>query len=243
MNQELLEKIEAYLEGQLTKADLASFAAEHEIENLDAEIEWVQNIQLATGVSGLRDQLDAILPNAEKSATEKSKVRPLRIILGVAASIAILVIGYLGLVRTGGTDDLYATYKFEEPGLPVVMGASERYQLDDALTYYGEGNYKEAIRRLEKIDTATIGSDTLQYFLGLSHLYDENPKEAEKYFDKLSSNKSSIFREKGEWLFVLAALQSKSYQAAKLRLDVILKQPEHSFYTEAVNLQEDLQNL
>jgi hypothetical protein len=240
MNQELLENIETYLEGKLPKSELEAIAKAAGVENLEEEIRWVKDVQVATGADGLREQLASILPKEEESKV--NKIKPLRVILAVAASIAILVTGYFTLVKNQGTD-LYAKYQYEEPGLPVVMGDSDRFSLDDALTYYGEGNYKEAINRLQAIEAGTVGGDTIQYFLGLSYLYDEQPDLAGISFQKVMENQNSVFNDKAEWLDILASLQSKSYQAAKQKIETILVNTKHPFYDEAKSLQKDLENL
>ena len=241
MNQEFLENIEAYLEGNLDRETLETLAKDAGIKNLEEEIQWVKDVQLAVNAHALRDQLNIALPKNEVKSTPTAKVRSFRIVWAAAAAIAVIIIGYFGFFRSD-SGDLYAQYKIQEPGIPVVMGETDQYELQQAFTYYGEDNFEEAISRFEALDNKKVGSDTVQYYLGLSLLYNDEAKEAIPYFEKVGEDQNSVFNQKADWFTVLSYLQIGDYDQANASLKPVLDNANHAFYEEALSLKQALEN-
>jgi hypothetical protein len=63
MNTALLENIENYLIGEIDRKQLEEFASINSISNLEDEIEWVKNAQLAIEADGLAAQLKRSIDN------------------------------------------------------------------------------------------------------------------------------------------------------------------------------------
>jgi tetratricopeptide (TPR) repeat protein len=236
MKAELIEHIEDFLDGRITRAALEEKADMLGTEDLEENIQWVEDSRTAVEAAGLREQLNEILP-----ATRKAKVislRSLRPVLAVAASVLLLVVAYFGL-RGGENSRLYKQYAYVDPGLPVLMSQSEDYLLYNALTYYNEENYEVAIEELTKIKDQYAGNDTLSYFLAASLLYEGRTEEARTLFDEVVLQGNSGFKERAEWLQILCAVKEKDIAAGKVLLEQVLNNPEHEFYQKALALQND----
>jgi hypothetical protein len=236
MTAEVLEKIEEFLAGRIDREELQAVADRHEVTDLDAEIAWLRDSQVAIEAAGLRDQLRETLPAAPRANVRR--LRPRRLLLAIAASALVLVAAALWLWRDdrpGG--GLYADYEFVDPGLPVLMSQSDQYALYDALTYYGEGNYPVAIEKLRALQAAGAGSDTLQYYLGASLLYAGEPAAARTALDPVRTAPTSAFAKRAQWLWVLAALREGDRSLAAPVLEAIVADPQHPFRAEAQRLQ------
>ena len=61
MNVDLIEKIEAHLEGHLTKEALAAEFPDISTKELEEQIAWVKDSQMAIEMDGLRTQLRDLL--------------------------------------------------------------------------------------------------------------------------------------------------------------------------------------
>lgn len=236
MTAELIEHIEAFLDGQITRAALQEHADRLGVQDLEEKIEWVINSRTAIEASGVREQLKVLLPQASKART--STLRVLRPYLAVAASVLVLVIAYLGF-RGGESTRLYEQYTYVDPGVPVLMSQSDAYLLYNALTYYNEENYAVAVEELTKIKDQFADNDTLSYFLAASLLYENRPAEASLLFEEVSSESTSGFSERADWMRVLCALKEKDKETGEQLLTKILSNPNHEFHQQAEALQKD----
>ena len=238
MTAEFIENIEDFLNGKMDREDLEKIAKEQGISNLDEEIEWFKDSLSAIRAAGLRDQLKEILPKPQKEA----KIRRLgrnRWIIGIAASVLLIVIAYFGFVD-GNNSTLYAKYEFVDPGLPVLMSQSEDFSLYDAMSYYGEGNYATAEEKLLQLEAASGANDTVSYYLGASQLYLGKAELAINALQQVADQEESKFKQKAQWLIVLTALKSNELAEAQDLLETVLENPEHTFYEDAQELQKEL---
>jgi hypothetical protein len=238
MTAEFIENIEDFLNGKMDREDLEKIAKEQGISNLDEEIEWFKDSLSAIRAAGLRDQLKEILPKPQKEA----KIRRLgrnRWIIGIAASVLLIVIAYFGFVD-GNNSTLYAKYEFVDPGLPVLMSQSEDFSLYDAMSYYGEGNYTTAEEKLLQLEAASGANDTVSYYLGASQLYLGKAELAINALQQVADQEESKFNQRAQWLIVLTALKSNELAEAQDLLETVLENPEHTFYEDAQELQKEL---
>lgn len=240
MTTDLLEQIEAYIEGNISRAELEAAAAEVEGINLEEEIKWFKNSQLAVEAAGLRNQLTDILPRPEKKEAKIIGFRRRYQILAVAASVLLVVVAYFGFVRNNPGNDLYAQYEFVDPGLPVLMSQSDKYALYDAMTYYSEADYATAEEKLIALLNDQQSNDTILYYLGASQLYQGKIEQAKANLDKVINQKESNYTQKADWLVILATLKEKDQEGVLPLIDLILSNPNHEFYNKAVALKKDL---
>ena len=238
MSAEFIEKIEDYLEGKISREELQQLADAEGVEHLEQEIQWLQDSQIAVEAAGLRDQLQAALPKAEEQKPKVRRLKPIRTVLAIAATLLLLVIAYFGFLRND-TPTLYAKYEYVDPGLPVLMSQSEDHLFYDAMTYYSEGNYAVTEEKLQQIREQYTGSDTLLYYLGASQLYQGETQEAQESLQQVVATENFSYAEKAEWLLVLSALRAANETEAQRLVQQILDHSDHAFFEEAEKLQRE----
>src|SRR5690606_26544599 len=92
--------------------------------------------------------------------------------IAVAASVVMVLLFGLLLWQNSQPENekLFAAYFEPDPGLVTAMSSESQYEFDRAMVDYKIGEYEEAISRWEKLIQTNPENDTLQYFLGTSHL-------------------------------------------------------------------------
>ena len=240
MNSEWIAQMEAYLEGGISKAELEAKATEFGVKDMEEELAWFQNSQLAIEAAGLREQLSEALPKPQQGEKKVFRLRSIRTVLAIAASILVLFVAYIAL-NNEEQSDLYAAYVYVDPGLPVLMSQSDDYLLYDALTYYSEKDYKLAAEKLQALESQYPQSDTLAYYLGASLLYQGQTQAAKKALNKVRLNEASTFAARTDWLLVLAALKEKEMEEVKSGLQQILGTPGHEFFDQASKLSAEIE--
>ena len=242
MNAFWIEQVEAYLEGQISRADLQAIAEREGIEDVEQEIAWLRDSQLAIEAVGLKEQLDHILPKAAAREPQVRSLRLSRTLLAVAAGILVLVIAFFA-INQETAPDLYAEYEYLDPGPPVLMSQSEEHLFYDAMTYYGEENYSVAATKLQGLLQASPNNDTIAYYLGASQLYLNQAADAQISLQQVVTDSTSEFQSKAQWLQVLCALRMDQFDAVQQKLTPILTNPEHPFFARASQLQESISKL
>jgi TolA-binding protein len=234
MSPDLIEKIESFLVGDIDRNELETFAQEQSISDLEEKINWVKNSHLAVEAAGLQNQLQTLFGAEEKKEVKVRKLGVTKKSWAAAAAVLILVSGFWVFNKPSHMN-LYAKYQYKDTGLPVVMGQSEDYTFDDAMTYFTEENYKEAAAKFGALNKV-IQSDTLSYYLGVSLSYSDNVETAKTHLNEVAKNINSTFKEKAEWALVLADLKEKNWKAVRLKLAPIIENDDHQFYTQAKEL-------
>lgn len=240
MEAEQIQHIEDYLDGRMDRKKLASYFSELKTDELEQEIEWVRNARLAVEMNGLRTQLKEVFETEHKETPIVRRMKLWRPVLAIAAALAILLAIYLGLNSRSTTPSLYASYAYKAPNLPMLMSQSENYTLYDALTFYGEGNFEEASRRLMKVKEGQEANDTVNFYLGASLLYEGKSAESKAFLEDNSLENSS-FQAQAAWLLVLAYLKEENYPKTREYLQPILEDQTHPFYNQALQLMKDVE--
>lgn len=239
MSSDQFERIERFLDGEISRKELAEQLSDVSSAALEEEIALIKSMRIAVESAGLREQLAASLP---QTATKQAKVRSLRSWrrgLAIAASVLVLILAYV-FWPNPAAEGLYAQYEYIDPGVPVLMSQSNQHAMYDALTYYSEADYATAISKLSDLQTQGINNDTISYYLGASYLYQEQATAAIRSLAHLTTEDGS-FRDRAEWLTVLAALQLEDMDQVRNLLPSILTDETHPFHTQAQLLQADLQ--
>lgn len=237
----IIEKIEDYLDGRISRQELEQQLEEAAAEDIEEKINWVKSTRLAIESEGLKDQLDDLFKkqSSNKKETTVRKLNWRRSSWLVAASVAILIAGYF--VFNQLQQPLYEEYRYLDPGLPSLMSSASDYELADAMTYYSEGDYRTASSKLEDLYDPSAPNDTVSYYLGASLLYQGTPEESRAYLSELANKAGSPFREKAEWLLALSHLKEGNQQDALDVLDRILADEDHPFHQKAMALREEIE--
>lgn len=239
MNAKILEHIESYFEGDISRQELEQRLQEAGVTDVDEQVDWVRKARLAVEAEGLKDQLGEVFQQQTLRKANVRRVHWRRSSWLIAASIALLVIGYL--VFAPLQPSLYEKYTYVDPGLPSLMSDADNYELADALTYYSEGNYQTAYSKLYSLYNPDQPNDSIAYYLGASLLYQDEADDARPYLRQVAKNRSSAFQDRAEWLLVLSYLTAGDEAAAREVLRPILSDTSHLFYSQAESLQEEIE--
>lgn len=244
MQQELLEYIESYLAGTIDRNELEEQAKKLGVQDLDAQIDLHQKTVLAIESESLKLELDHIMAEESagdlRSTTEEDNVVSLfqgkLLPFSMAAAIVVLL-GLFFALRPAESSKLYAEFEFEDPGIPVLMSQTSRYELYDAMTYYSERDYQQTIDRLEAIQAdGLIWEDTADYYLAVSYLYVGRTGKSIPLLNREARKDDSPFKERAEYLHALALLKAGETDNCKEALSDILAQEEHQFSVQAEEL-------
>ncbi|MGB3150266.1 MAG: hypothetical protein WBB27_06340 [Maribacter sp.] len=153
----------------------------------------------------------------------------------IAASIIILIgLGSIWFLNnTNSNVKLYEVYYFQDPGLPTVMGSSDNYNFYEAMVDYKQGDFKVAIEKWEKLLVAKPENDTLNYFLGVSHLANGQFEKGLIHLNKNENDSSSRFFSENNFYLGLAHLRLNQLTEAKIYLGKS-KMPESKEILEAL---------
>lgn len=240
MDPDWIEQIEAYLAGDLTESDLREFARQQNITSVEEDIEWVRDTHTAFAMAGVRKQLNSLQSSSAREAKVR-KMTPWSRIMAIAAGFLLLIFFYVVYAQMDGSGTTYQAFAYEDTGIPIQMSQSPNYRLFDALTYYSEGNYEETILQLQELQPDLPENDTLQYFLGASLLYEDQPVAARRAFEPILNTENPRFTERIQWLYVLTYLRADDPQGVRTALQPILAQEDHAFYDRAQALSDALE--
>ncbi len=215
ISQEQQEEFESFLLGDMTVEEEISFNQKLEKDpTLQSQFEEFKTLFFVVEEQGLRMKLDEFHSNFEiQSASKKSNFNSYRIAAGVAI---LLSLGLWFLNRPSHNERLYKEYFSPDPGLPTVMGSNDNYDFYEAMVDYKQGNYEVAIEKWEKLLIEKPSNDTLNYFLGVSHLAKNNTVIAINYLTSVSEMKNSVFYDESNTYLGLAFLKEGKTDDAKI---------------------------
>jgi tetratricopeptide (TPR) repeat protein len=229
MSQEEFERIEKYLEGTLEGAPLVQFE-KRLIEDavLAANVEEQRILSNAIKEQNLRTRLDGFHDMLSENKEDSSnKVINLNTYLryAVAACVAFLLLwgGFRYFNGTGSNQEqneqLFATHFIPDPGLPTTMSASDNYEFFNAMVSYKQGDYQKAIEVWETLIKEKPRNDTLNYFIGVAHLANNNEGEAISYLQWAAEYPESVFSKEVYHYLGLAHLKNGDKETAATALE------------------------
>lgn len=210
LEQELYEKIEAYLRDELSGSERIAFEAEIKADDhLSQAVDTMQHILFAFGRKGEQEALEELKAIDKEElhqliACAKPKKKRYLIWLPAVASIAALLVIAFFIFQPGDTSQqlFYAYYQTEELDIPPSRG-----DLSD--TEYGNQElYRQSIALIE----------------------DNKLPEAINNLRLLSSLPDFEYKEEAEWALALAYLKANRQQEAITTLDSIINQA--GYYAE-----------
>lgn len=257
MEDQLLDKIEKYLNGALSEAEEKAF--DTEIEKDPELAAAVDNFGVANDAIELliEDNLRAELDNlrAEESqggATNVvsinknkpvAKMRSLRTYLAAAASVAILL-GFFGMNWVGNNYSNSALSEgiydgFDMPN--VRSGSNTLHPFSEGITAYNSGDYTKAIPFFQGIVVDDPRYAEAQFYLGHTLLNNEDFSGAANQFKKIQTLNDPRYTENAEWYQVVAQLSAEeTNDEFHTLLNKIVNDENHTFNSQAVVLQNKL---
>tara|TARA_R100000935_G_scaffold26814_1_gene46888 strand:- start:84710 stop:85444 length:735 start_codon:yes stop_codon:yes gene_type:complete len=236
MSVQFLEDAERYLNGAMTLPEKTAY---DEKLNTDpafrSQFEKTKALILGIESAVLKEQLDAFHNTMES----ETPVRALRqtnkstyIWLGIAASIIAVLGIFLFFNKSTSTDQLFAAHFVPDPGLPTTMSTSGNYTFYDGMVNYKREEYTVAITKWKSLYTKKSDNDTLNYFLGMAQLANNNPEEAIVYLQEVLPQKESMFYNDVHYYLGLAYLKAGAVEKAKRAFQESKKAESNKILTE-----------
>lgn len=238
------EKLEQYLRGELSPEASARF--KERIEQDAALAQAVADRRLAqlalrkTVRKEVRAKAAAALAAHQKRKPTLSVVPRYLIAAGIA-SILALGAWYFTPATAASANELFAD-NFTMPTAPALRSAStpqdSSWQVVLRL-YRGEDFMAlEPPITLLLQDSSFQRKDQARFLLGASYLAEENAKAAISLLQEVTSNSS--LHQDAEWYLALAFLAAENTEAAQDQLAIIVADPRHYKYAEALAMLEAL---
>ena len=232
-----IEKIDAYLNGEMNPEEVRAFEAEVERDAaLREAVELERTLMDGIFAANLRAELQDIAQE-ESSANSSGKV----IRLGqwrqiaVAASVLLLVGFFFWWNMQGGDQSpAFANAYTADPGLPVVMGEADEAIFNEAMIAYKEGENQKAQTVFEVLCTGAE-IDKYCFYFAQTLIQEEKFASAIIHLDKIVGDTASDFRQKSQWhlAFCLYKIGDDRY---KTILQDISETVDHPFQKEADQL-------
>ncbi len=222
ITQEVFERIESYLNNTMSQEVFSNF--EEQLKNdstLQKQVTDYKLIFEAVETQSLKEQLNEFhksVSEIETPITKTPKVRSLQLRkLAIAASL-IIAAGYFLFFNNSTNEKLYAKYFTPDPGLATTMSSNTNFEFYDAMVNYKQGEYKTAITKWEVLLQNKPKNDTLNYFLGVAYLANDNENFAIKHLEIVTNNFNTNFKNDANYYLGLAHLKADNVELAKKNL-------------------------
>lgn len=246
MSQEEFENIEKYLNDSLEGSSLEQFKSRMAADPVFAKtVEKQRILQDAIQETSLRSALDGFHNTLmETESTSSGKVitfAPWMRYAGAACIALLLAWGGFTYLNgnSGGSQEkneqLFAAHFTPDPGLPTTMSASDNYDFFNAMVSYKQGEYQKAISTWEVLLKEKPSNDTLNYFIGVAYLANNNEDEAISFLQWAAEYPESKFSKEvyhflglayikaGDENLAQVALQKSSLKESKALLEKLIK--------------------
>lgn len=200
--QEEFELIERYLTGSMGQEEQSIFEESLKKDNrLSQQVEEVRVLLTAVEEQSFRYKLDIFHEEINSRQGDSKLSNPIKKTVytykkyAIAASLALLMgFGYWMLFGQISKDEkLFNKYFIPDLGLITPMSTTSDYEFYRGMVDYKQGNYELAIKRWSRLIEQKPNNDTLNYFLGISYLSQNENKKAIAFLTKTTQNPNSIF--------------------------------------------------
>lgn len=208
-----IEQIEKYINGDLTGEELRVFEVEiSQNRDLMEKIEAFGQAMKGIEHYDLKLQLKACHEEFIKEEV-LSKVN-WRYVTSIAASILLVFAStYLFYFQDPQHESLFIEHFEPYEDIANVRGL-ELNDFKKGMKFYARGEYEKAISTLSAVPKASDYVHEVSFYLGISHLALNQPKEAKKYFSTLTH---SHFHEQAKWYHGLSFLrENKLLRASQI---------------------------
>lgn len=208
------EKIEAYLLGKLTNEEKEQFEIEiNENKDLANQVKIVHATLIGIQEYALQEKIKSWDVSTKKGWIFQFNTWK---VVSIAASLLMIVtLGIWWYTQPNATDQLYARYYEQDPGLPTMMSHTQNYDLDKIMIDYKSEKYSKALRSWEKMLVDHPDNDTIQYFMGCAHLALGNTGDALVFLSHVVSQGEGVFYRDANWYLGLTLLKLRRDDAAQ----------------------------
>jgi|SRR5690554_3527171 len=195
------------------------------IPGLDQKIQYIKKVRCEiedairkSKIKEFHDSFNEFERNCKAAKPESRKRRSLVLLYSIAA-ILIVVFGIFQVFENRKTpESLFADNFKPDIGLPLKMGPAKTYDFYEGMVDYKQENYEEAIKKWEVLLQASPDNDTINYFLGLSHLALGEASQALEYLLDQERFKGGIFETDAAHYAALAKIKEGQFNDARVLL-------------------------
>ena len=239
MKFEEFDKLEKYLNGELSQADKESVEREIALnEDLKEKLTLLMLTAEAVEASGVKEKLNQIHEELYTKNSSRSLIRQYYFI-AAAACISLFLIGWWLYTPDLSNDSLFTQY-FETYPDYVTSRNLEEDRMTEAMNYYNEENYGLAVSVFVEVKEIPELKEDAVFYLGMSYLTLNQVPQALEQLQK-SVEESPKYQQQARWYLSLTLLKGKKNQEAIEVLSSIQKGQYR--YTEARQLLIQLENL
>ncbi len=222
ITQKEFENIERYLNDSMSVEERKTFELDLKSNStLTQHLDEQKLMHEAIETQSLKEQLDMFHEDVSDIKTFKrdtSKVISFNFRKLAVAAALIIAAGSFWFFNGSSNEKLYAKHFTPDPGLPTTMGETANFAFYDAMVNYKQGDYKTAISKWEVILQSKPKNDTLNYFLGVAHLANNNEDSAIQFLNNVTQNSTSDFNNDAFYYLGLAYLKADNIELAKKNL-------------------------
>lgn len=209
-----------YLNGELAAEGNVAF--ERRIADdimLQRQVMEVKALLVGVREAALERQLTKFHRGAfvNKRASERLPVRHLSRWWAAASVVAFMLVGAWWLwVSVPSDGKLFQQYFVPDAGLPVEMGSADslEYVFFDGMISYKEENYADALEKWRALASVTGETDTLDYYMGVAEMAQDNIENAVGLLSGVASQRVSVFYTDANWYLALCYLHRGDRKAA-----------------------------
>lgn len=232
----MLEKVQAYFEGELNQKEKEAFEAEmNSNPALQAEVALYKNIKKAIRAEGMKNALAemhfettaTLEDNDRKSDSKKPRMTPWIWIIGLG--LIALLAWYLLKQQEAEVQDnpqktppahlQYAQDMKSLEGLPVTLSATTGNPFfAEGMVSYRRKDFAKAVTLFEMASEQGVSSDTLHIYLANAYLATDRDEEAKELLEYISENQKSPYYEASVWFMAKYYLKHKQMDEAKAAL-------------------------
>lgn len=257
---ETIEKIERYLEGQMTAEEHAAFEGEiNQDGNLREEVNTFKDIIGGIRLNGEKDFMrmvhhwekeiiasEMVKENSTQSTNQDAKTIPLStskksglrwiIRIALAACVVLLVgIGYKQLFNTINPEQAYQEAFFPyDPSL--ISRDAEKTDLSRAMAYYNSQDYAKAYPLLKQEIEKRPNETILKLYAGISAMQSNNNAAANQLLEEVHHSGNPNFEAPAGWYIALLKLKTGEVHQSKHLLSDIRNQTGHPYRENAKKL-------
>lgn len=210
-----IEKIEAFINGQMTEEELVSFKlAMEQNEELREQVDLQRDVER---VLADRESLELKkqLMDIAKEIPEEPKMGVSRYLyLSIAATI-VLFIAFVFVLRnnTKTESELFQEYYTQYPATSTLRGETVETTFEQAMKLYDGGMYLQAIDAFQSEFAKDTANHLILIYLGNCYLKTQKWNNAEKTLQNIPGDSRYIYD--AYWFRALSNLREKQYEPAK----------------------------
>lgn len=234
-----IEKIEAFINGQMPEDELANFKlALDKDEELQEQVDLhrdIQRVLLDKDSLELKKQLLDIADSFEtKKAEEEQEIVEIKepkqakmpvsryLYLSIAATI-VLFISLVFVLRNNARSEkqLFQDYYAQYPATSTLRGESKASSLEEAMKLYDRGMYLQAIDAFQSEFAKDTSNHLILIYLGNCYLKTQKWNNASETLMQVPNNSRFVYD--AYWFTALSNLREKQYEPAKELLNKLVK--------------------